>query len=130
MKKNAEEFFHKKPENWNCAQAILKAYQEEFNISDFEIETFQAFGGGRAKDGICGALFAAEKLLQETKSGSIKKDFEKEVGSLFCKEIKAEKFPCADCVRIADELLKSSLGASFLTCAKTERTNRKISFGL
>ena len=113
MKKKSEDFFHKKPENWNCAQAILKAYQEEFNISDSEIEDFRAFGGGRAKDGICGALFAAEKLLQERDSGSIKNDFEKEVGSLFCKEIKAKKFPCADCVRIADELLKSSLDANF-----------------
>ena len=105
MKKKAEDFFHKKPENWNCAQAILKAYQEEFNISDSEIEDFRAFGGGRAKDGICGALFAAEKLLQKRNSDSIKNDFEKEVGSLFCKEIKAKKFPCEACVKIADKLL-------------------------
>ena len=57
-------YFHIPPESLNCAQAILKGFQQEFGITDQEIEEFRNNGGGRAEGGICGALFAAEKLLR------------------------------------------------------------------
>jgi hypothetical protein len=63
--KSSQHYFHALPENLNCAQAILKGFQKEFNISDQEIEEFRAWGGGRTKGGMCGALFAAERLFYQ-----------------------------------------------------------------
>lgn len=54
--KNAVDYFHKEPEKLNCAQSILKAWQEDFEISDETIEEFRQWGGGRAEGGVCGAL--------------------------------------------------------------------------
>lgn len=51
-------YFHTTSENLNCAQAVLKGFKEKF-ASDKEIEDYRAWGGGSAKGGKCGALFAA-----------------------------------------------------------------------
>ena len=40
----SETYFHSLPENLNCAQAILKGFQKEFDITDQEIEEFRAWG--------------------------------------------------------------------------------------
>ena len=106
---SAENFFHKKPDNLNCAQSILKAYQEEFSISESEIEAFKAYGGGKVEGGICGALFAAEKLIEKKGLKYISEEFENRVGSVLCKCIKARKYPCSYCVQIADELVYEQL---------------------
>jgi hypothetical protein len=102
----SENYFHTPPENFNCAQAILKGFQEEFDISDQEIEEFRAWGGGRAQSGICGALFSAEKLLSQVGKSGITEEFKARTGGINCLEIKSSKFPCFECVRIADELLE------------------------
>lgn len=39
-------YFHTPPANLNCAQAILKGFQSEFNISDKEIEDYRFFFWG------------------------------------------------------------------------------------
>lgn len=103
----SENFFHAKPENLNCAQSVLKSFQKEFNIQDEVIEEFRAFGGGRAPEGTCGALFAADFLIKKLGKDSIKSEFIDQVGSYACLDIKRKnKVPCLDCVRIADELLE------------------------
>lgn len=102
----SETYFHSLPDNLNCAQAILKGFQKEFDITDQEIEEFRAWGGGRAPGGICGALFSAEKLLTQVGKPGITDEFRAKIGEINCLEIKAIKFPCIDCVRIADELLE------------------------
>ena len=105
---NSQNYFHTKPENLNCAQAILKGFQKELNIPESRIAEFKAWGGGRAPEGICGALFAAEILLAEQGKPSIKEKFKTKVGNVNCLAIKREcKVPCIDCVRIADELMTS-----------------------
>ncbi|MCQ2219503.1 MAG: C-GCAxxG-C-C family protein [Paludibacteraceae bacterium] len=99
-------YFHRPPESLNCAQSIMKGFQEEFGVSNEEIEAFRAWGGGRAEGGVCGALFAADTLLKRRNLGSIAKGFEKKVGYITCKEIKGNQAcSCPDCVRIADELM-------------------------
>lgn len=103
-------FFHRPPESLNCAQSIMKGFQEEFQVSDAEVEEFRAWGGGRAEGGLCGALFAADTLLKRRGLGSIASGFEKKVGYKTCKEIKGNRAcSCPDCVRIADELLSEVL---------------------
>ena len=102
-------YFHKQPENLNCAQAILKGFQQEFNISDLEIEESRALGGGRAQEGICGALFSAERLLNQAGKKGITEEFNRIVGKTKCLDIKDLKFPCIDCVRIADDLVENKI---------------------
>jgi hypothetical protein len=106
---NSADYFHTPPANLNCAQAILKGFQSEFKISDKEIEDYRAWGGGRAEGGMCGALFAAKQLLNQTGKESVIQEFQKKVGSTLCKDIKEKKFTCIECVRIADELIEKNL---------------------
>lgn len=102
-------YFHATVENLNCAQAILKGFQKEFSISDQEIEKFRAWGGGRAKDGVCGALFAAEQLLSRIGKQSVIEEFRKNAGGILCSDIKEKQFTCAEYVRMADELVQMNI---------------------
>ena len=47
-KKTAYEIYT--TERLNCAQSILKGYQDEFEIPEEQINEFRAFGGGRAEE--------------------------------------------------------------------------------
>ena len=96
----SEQYFHVLPEKLNCAQAILKGFQQEFNISEQEIEEYRAFGGGRTPSGICGALFSAERLLSQAGKSGITTEFNALIGETHCLAIKTTKFP----VLIAYEL--------------------------
>lgn len=102
----SDRYFHTTSENLNCAQAILKGFQKEFSISDQEIEEFRAWGGGCAKDGVCGALFAAEQLLSRIGKQSVVEEFRKNAGGILCADIKEKQFTCAEYVRMADELVQ------------------------
>ncbi|HLP06145.1 MAG TPA: C-GCAxxG-C-C family (seleno)protein [Paludibacter sp.] len=108
-RQSSEKYFHALPHNLNCAQAILRGFQQEFNITDKEIETYRAWGGGRADGGLCGALFAAERLLAEVGKESVVEEFRNQTGSMLCSELKGEKYTCAELVRIADELVKQNM---------------------
>ena len=105
-RKKSELYFHIQPENLNCAQAILKGFQKEFNVTENDIEAYRAWGGGRAPEGICGALFSANRLLNQVGKPSITKDFNTKVSEINCSKIKAIHFPCLKCIEIADELLE------------------------
>jgi len=103
----SEEYFHRQPDNFNCAQSILKGFQREFRISDETVEKFRAFGGGRAEDGLCGALYAANYLMEKIGKKSVNESFIRKVNHEKCKEIKAHKYcSCEECVRIADGLIE------------------------
>ncbi|MCL1868194.1 MAG: C-GCAxxG-C-C family protein [Paludibacter sp.] len=110
MRTTSEKFFHIKPENLNCAQSVLKGFHNELNIEQNEIDDFRAFGGGRAPEGLCGALFAAETLLAHRGKSSIRAEFAKQAGDITCFKIKKNaKTSCNQCVKIADELLAKKL---------------------
>ena len=106
---SSEKYFHILPQNLNCAQAILKGFQNEFQISEKEIEEYRAWGGGRAEGGVCSALFAAERLLRQANKRGIHDEFLTVTKDIRCMEIKKGKFPCLDCVRLADELVEMRL---------------------
>jgi len=101
-------YFHTQPYDLNCAQAILKGFQKEFNISDTEIEDYKAWGGGRAEGGMCGALFAAEGLLRQIVKDSIIQKFIQSTGSPLCLDLRNSQFTCVECIRIADELVEKN----------------------
>ena len=108
-RKKSSPHFHTPPEKLNCAQAVLKGFQQEFSIADQEIEDYRAWGGGRAEGGMCGALFAAERLLRQAGKASVAAEFAGLAGDTGCVNIKKGKFPCVDCVRVADELVEKRM---------------------
>lgn len=97
MTKKAVDYYHKK-EHYNCAQSVIAAYANSENIEDYSV-----YGGGRAPDNMCGALFAGINILGEADSSAIMDYFIYKAGTAKCKELKAKKFPCLDCVKTVDD---------------------------
>ena len=94
-------FYLQTPKQYNCAQAVTKAFGR-----DDLVETLKSCGGGKAPNGMCGALYAATLLLPENERETITQQFQAKVGHILCKPIRQEnKTKCTDCVRIAAELL-------------------------
>ena len=86
----------------NCAQAVLKAFSDKYNIDDQEIKKYSSFGGGNAPEGICGAYYAAKNIVGNNYPQKLK-EFEEwflnEAASLKCKEIRSiKKLSCLGCV--------------------------------
>ncbi|MFH1856039.1 MAG: C-GCAxxG-C-C family (seleno)protein [Candidatus Omnitrophota bacterium] len=98
--------FYRGTEGYNCAQAILKAFQEKYNLSEEMIKSLSDSGHGKARGGMCGALFAALRIAHSNSFAEIKKRFADEAGSVFCKEIrKLNQLSCGDCVDLASKAL-------------------------
>lgn len=109
-RKKSIEFFRVPPCNYTCAQAILKGFQNEFLISEAEVDAFIEYRGGRAPEGICGAVYAANHLLGKVGKDGIDEDFEKISGSVKCLEIKSTyHFPCPECIKLADKLIEEKI---------------------
>jgi hypothetical protein len=108
-RKAAEEYYHGK-EGYNCAQAVLKAFQDSHKIAESEIADYKSAGGGRSVGGLCGALFAAKRIVGEEAFDEISKNFECQAGSLKCTEIrKAGLLSCKGCVGTAAELVQNNI---------------------
>lgn len=107
MKSTAAKLFHQPPQNLNCAQSVLAAYQEATGDTSTALEPFRAHGGGRAPEGICGAIYAACQLRPEAAEG-MKADFQAHTGALGCRELKAKGISCKACVELAAELLEKN----------------------
>ena len=50
----------------NCAQRVLLAFAEKYNIEETLVSEFKKYGHGRAPNNECGALFSAKYLFQAT----------------------------------------------------------------
>ena len=100
--------FHFGVDKYNCAQAVLKTFQGSHSVSDEAIVEFKAFGGGKAEDGLCGALYAAICLMEhdDEKIEKLKDEFLEMAGSLKCREIRSlGKLSCKKCVSASAVLL-------------------------
>lgn len=112
MPKKARDFFHDPIHHYNCAQAILKAFQEKYNLPDKIIIDFAKYGGGRAPEGLCGALYAANYLILNIPALSqhspklyqtLCAAFSAKASAITCKEIrKAKQLSCEGCVDLVD----------------------------
>jgi hypothetical protein len=112
MKNHALAVFHRAPENLNCAQAVIAAHQAVTGRQGTSVADFQLLGGGRAPDGECGALYAACQMAPEAAT-RLRADFAARAGATRCRPLKREvRFPCADCVGLAAELLASSTAST------------------
>lgn len=102
-------------ERLNCSQSVLRAFQECRQISEAEITAAQRHGGGRAENGICGALHAALRLADAPAvRAQLQDGFVTHAGATTCREIRrAGRLPCLECVRLAARLLveQGSAGA-------------------
>ncbi len=94
---------------FNCAQSVMKAYFDLFNIPEREIDACAAFSAGRAPEGRCGAYHAACHLVAKknpARLASFEREFLSAAGSLECQQIRAKKkLSCLGCVEKAAELL-------------------------
>ncbi|MDV7104726.1 C-GCAxxG-C-C family protein [Vibrio sp. TH_r3] len=103
-KQLAADFFHGE-QGYNCAQAVLKAYQNESGMSELTIRSAKVIGGGRAKEGTCGALYAAHILLGENnQSKQVTQQFLQTTGSTLCSDIKQSECGCRGYVAKVAEL--------------------------
>ncbi len=97
----------------NCAQSVAYALARAQNLNDAETETFlneaRAFGGGRSPEGVCGALYEAQKLCP-THAKNIELFFKNQTnGKIHCKAIRSEnKISCNECVKIACQALEEN----------------------
>ncbi len=86
----------------NCAQAVLRAFKDRFDLTEDVIDQCGACGGGRAPEGQCGSLYAARVMLGAAHQAEIN-DCEnallERAGSIKCREIRAaRKLACVGCV--------------------------------
>ncbi|MEI6437183.1 MAG: C-GCAxxG-C-C family (seleno)protein [Candidatus Omnitrophota bacterium] len=86
----------------NCAQAVVRAFEDQFALSQDVVEKCATCGGGRAPDGECGALYAARVLLEKDHPEQVRaceNSLLSVAGSTKCKEIRAaKKLSCVGCV--------------------------------
>jgi len=95
----------------NCAQAVISAFKEDFNIEDNIVEMFKNYGGGKAPDGLCGALYAVKYIMsrQENKEklAELENYFKEHAGALECSNIRGlRKLSCVGCVEKSSEFLE------------------------
>lgn len=106
MKTRALAAFHRPPENLNCAQAVFSAFQVATGQQLPSVADLKPFGGGRAPENECGALYAA-CLAAPASAATLRAEFAKTAGSVRCRELKQNlRYPCTDCVGLAAELLQ------------------------
>ncbi len=102
MSNKAFELFTSVPKRHNCAQAVADGTGHSDHVAELA-----ACGGGLAPEGLCGALHSALLFVKDENRELVKKEFQSAAGALTCREIKSEtKFPCAECVRVAAELVE------------------------
>ncbi|AQQ70818.1 hypothetical protein SMSP2_01180 [Limihaloglobus sulfuriphilus] len=104
--KKAGMLYHGK-EGYNCAQALIKAFQDICGADEFDIEEFAAYGRGRVDGGLCSPLYAIYRLIDNTVVyEQILEEFAKETGSVKCREIKlGMQLGCRECIELAGRLL-------------------------
>ena len=109
-------------ERLNCAQSVLRGFQHQHNLSEEQIVEVRRHGGGRAEEGMCGALYAALSLASDLPvRGRVRAAFAKSAGSEKCQEIKqVTRVPCHECVRLAASLLAEHTPATTTPQPNTE----------
>ncbi len=110
MKEKALKHF-RGAERYNCAQAVYKSFEKHGPVDSNKLTELKWAGGGQAKDGLCGALFAAKQLMKDegAREGA-RNHFREQGGSIYCREIRrGRRLSCRECVATAAELAESNL---------------------
>ena len=108
---------------YNCAQAVLKAFEPELGLDEATLMKLgTGFGIGMGTmEGTCGALVGAQMVQGLLKPGATLRDakqttksFKELCGATACKDIKGKDTgvvlcSCEDCVRHAVELAEAQI---------------------
>ena len=102
--------FRKPPHHLNCAQAVAHAWASDPASAHAAIADHAAHGGGHAPAGECGALFAAcQVATRHTRdTAAVRQRFAALHGHTTCRELRARRVPCAECVHTAAELVNDA----------------------
>ncbi|WP_321297227.1 C-GCAxxG-C-C family (seleno)protein [Marinifilum fragile] len=104
----ALKYFHKPPGYYNCAQAIFKAFQEEYQITNNQIVELAKYGNGKAPNGYCGAYYAALELIKDNPDlkEEFTRRFQEKSDYLTCFDIRFNyTMSCKNLVKLAANLL-------------------------
>lgn len=94
----------------NCAEAVAGAWQKVSGKNLEVTENLSKCGSGRAPQGLCGAVYAAQLVSDADKKAELTHRFADAAGSLVCGEIRSmRKLSCAACVELAASLLEENL---------------------
>ncbi|MDO4558094.1 MAG: 2-amino-4-hydroxy-6-hydroxymethyldihydropteridine pyrophosphokinase, partial [Planctomycetia bacterium] len=97
----AEEIFRQVPKTHNCAQAVAAGCGAEELVAELA-----TCGRGNAPQGLCGALYAAMRILPGECHEDVRREFATVAGAERCREIREQnRLSCAGCVRCAAELV-------------------------
>ena len=102
--------FRKPPHRLNCAQAVAHAWGSDPVAAEAALAEHADHGGGKAPAGECGALFAACRVAarQGGDPENLRKRFAAVHGQTDCRELRARRVACEECVRVAADLVDSS----------------------
>jgi hypothetical protein len=104
-KKDASWYFHHPDYGYNCAQAITYRHGESAEA----LARMSQNGGGRAPEGLCGALYGGLFILRNHPEDQqkLKEAFCSEIGSAHCREIRSRRLAsCKQCIEAADQALE------------------------
>lgn len=95
--------FREPPYMYNCAQTLCAAFER-----DDLLEPMKTCGGGRAPEGMCGALYGAIQVAPE-RAEAIKAAFVAENGAWKCSDLKGgtPRVACQQCVAVAARLVEA-----------------------
>ena len=98
---------HYKSRRGNCAQSVALAWKDKKDPASAHADSFYSHGGGRAPEGLCGALHAARELAG-AHGDSLTEQFKQQAnGHITCRDIRKNRvMPCTDCVSLAAKLLE------------------------
>lgn len=107
---NALRYFRRE-NRYNCAQAVLKAYAPLTGCDESCVDRFARFGGGRAPQGECGALYAAKAIFGDPAAKqSVEQQFVSAAGTTRCRDIRtSRRMSCDECVQTAAHAVFSHL---------------------
>jgi hypothetical protein len=108
-KKAKEYYLGKHGQRFNCAEALIKAFEDKFKIDP---RLFSAYGAGNAPGGVCGAYYAARHLLEQHQPDRVKEFdefFLAQAGALECDRIRhGRKLSCLGCIEKSADFVAGS----------------------
>ena len=108
----ASDLYHHPELKFNCAQAIAYKWASSSEEAQMRAIEFQKYGGGKAPEGACGALYAGLERLANNQEAQelLKEQFMSSSSSLACREIrKTNQLACKGCVELVDQFLEVKL---------------------
>ena len=110
IEKAKKHYIGRELQKLNCAQSVIKAFEDRFHVSEEEFRKFAGYGGGGAPEGLCGAYCAAKHILEQhhpEKTAEFEEFFRSAAGgTLKCKEIRGlRKLSCLGCVEKSAEFV-------------------------